>query len=188
MSSATHRGRGFSGIELAVVLAILVLLSGVLVPIARREVERSRVARAGSDLKVVADAFVRYFGNTTTWPSNGKGHVGSSAGEELVGYACLFDNVFERKGWSGPYLTGGARTSAGRTIATTEPPRARGLLDPWGRPYRIYTFAAGGPMGAQGGIVLVCAGSDGVVNTPASRLANAAATGDDVVQIVTRRL
>jgi prepilin-type N-terminal cleavage/methylation domain-containing protein len=189
MSSHPKVPRGFTLIEVVVVVTILVLLAGVLIPIVSNELEKARTARAQTDMKAVADAFSRYFAHTAVWPSNEADLVGgANTSETLAGLSCLYENVYTKKGWAGPYMMAGNKVGSSWQIATSTAGVVTGLSDPWGRLYHLYYFMKSGPMGPGGGIALVCGGPDGTVNSSQAQIADAAAAGDDIVQIVTRRL
>jgi general secretion pathway protein G len=182
----THRG--FTVIEVVVVITILLLLAGVLVPIVGSEVARSRHDRAQTDMKAVADAFSRYALHTGMWPANGPFDPAKSGSEDLAGFECLYVNSAKLAGWSGPYLNTGVKMGKQWSIASMEGDDGGGICDPWGRFYKIYYFGRNGEMGPGGGIVLVCAGENGQVDTKAAQLGDGQAAGDDAVLVVTRRL
>src|SRR4030095_14933175 len=150
--------RGFTLIEAVVIVTILVLLAGVVVPIVSHHVSEARTTRAHADMKIVSDAFHRYLAHTGTWPVNENGR-----GEELVGFSCLYQNTAVKKGWNGPYLSLAIRSGSSWSIATPADAMspATGLVDPWGRTYRLFRFPAGDAMGDGGGGGLVSAGWTG---------------------------
>jgi len=177
--------RGFTLIEAVVLVTILVLLAGVVVPIVSHHVTEARTSRAQADMKIVSDAFHRYLAHTGAWPASESGR-----GEELVGFACLYQNTSGKKGWNGPYMSLGVRTGNAWSIATPADSLApaAGLVDPWGRTYRLYRFPAGDAMGDGGGLVLVSAGENGRVDSSRAEIADGRSAGDDVLFVVARRL
>lgn len=185
--------RGFTLIELAVVVAILLLLTGILIPVVRTELENAMQGKAQSDLKTVSDAFNRYYAHTGAWPARvdgaGAEFKAATAEGDLSGLRCLRENVFQRKRWNGPYLSEGFAAAAdaapvgeGGSSVLDSP------TDPWGSPYRVYYFGQEGAMGKFGGIVLVSAGGDRAVSTTPEDIAAAKSAGDDLLQVVTRSL
>lgn len=182
--------RGFTLIEVALLVTILMLLAGVVVPIVRHEVGNARVLRAESDMKVVADAFGRHLAHTGAWPSNEDRSQWGNLTEELAGFPCLYQNVFSKPGWSGPYLSVGVKQGAGWSIArpATAEGASGGMVDPWGRLYLLHSFAKRDAMGAGGGIVLFTCGENGRVDSTRQDIADGAPKGDDLIQVVTRRL
>jgi len=189
MMSRRSLTRGFTLIEVVVVVTILVLLAGVLIPIVGNEIGKARSARAQTDMKSIADAFGRYFAHTGSWPTNSTWNPNSNVTENLASYACLYQNSSSLKGWAGPYLTSGVKVGSSWVMSTSASGSAsRGLVDPWGRQYQIRVFGRNGLMGAGGGMVLLCAGENGSFETSNAQAVDGEASGDDIIQVVTRRL
>jgi general secretion pathway protein G len=181
---------GFTLIELVVVVAILAVLAGVLVPMVSGEVDDARVARAQTDMKTIGNALTTYRTHTGIWPSNtvtnGAPASYGNTSEDCAQFTCLYANTFNFANWGGPYLNSGFRSGNTWRVAGSTP--GQGLLDPWGHAYKVWFYAVNGQMGVGGGLLLVCAGPDGVVNTTRANAANGVAQGDDAVYIVCRKL
>src|SRR6266481_3824364 len=64
----TMKSKGFTLIELAVVLAIIAVLAAILTPIVTGYLDQARVARAQADTRTVADAVKLYQRDTGRWP------------------------------------------------------------------------------------------------------------------------
>src|SRR5437764_14905576 len=62
------RSKGFTLIELAVVLAIIAVLAAVLTPMVSGYLDQARVARAQADVRTIADAIKLYNRDTGRWP------------------------------------------------------------------------------------------------------------------------
>ncbi len=60
--------RGFTLIELAVVLAIIAVLAAILTPLVSNYLDQARVSRAQADMKTIADAVKFYQRDTGRWP------------------------------------------------------------------------------------------------------------------------
>ncbi|TAJ21337.1 MAG: prepilin-type N-terminal cleavage/methylation domain-containing protein [Planctomycetota bacterium] len=178
--------RGFSLVELVVVLAILTLLAGIAVPIVSSQLDRANQARAKNDLSVLAGALVEYRSDTGYWPANTNATVVATGAESAEGFTCLYANTWARGGWDGPYLTIGA-LGAGGALQLADAAADQGFVDPWGNAYQVYWFANGFNASA-GGIALVCGGKDGAAQTSAAQAFGGAAQGDDAVYVVTRKL
>src|SRR5262250_2527714 len=62
------KSRGFTLIELAVVLAIIAVLAAVLTPMVTGYLDQARTARAQADVRTIADAIKLYRRDTGRWP------------------------------------------------------------------------------------------------------------------------
>jgi general secretion pathway protein G len=63
-----NNNKGFTLIELAVVLAIIAVLAAVLTPIVTGYLDQARVARAQADVRTIADSLKLYNRDTGRWP------------------------------------------------------------------------------------------------------------------------
>jgi general secretion pathway protein G len=178
--------RGFTLIELVVVVAILAVLAGILVPLVSGEVDGSRVSRCQMDMKTMSNAFLTYRAHTGVWPSNATGVVTANSNEEIVDYACLFAAPTGINGWKGPYLNDGFKTNGTWKVAGAQ--AGEGFRDPWGNPYLVYWFKNNSTAGAGGGIMLVSKGPNGALNSSTAKIAAGDSTGDDVVYVVARKV
>src|SRR5256884_9136502 len=64
----TMKSKGFTLIELAVVLAIIAVLAAILTPMVTNYLDQSRLARAQADARTIADAIKLYQRDTGQWP------------------------------------------------------------------------------------------------------------------------
>lgn len=62
------KSKGFTLIELAVVLAIIAVLAAVLTPMVTGYLDQARTARAQADVRTIADAVKLYNRDTGRWP------------------------------------------------------------------------------------------------------------------------
>src|SRR5713101_3686857 len=60
--------RGFTLIEMVVVLAVIAILAAILTPIVTSYIERARVDAATNDVKKIAAAIVQFNTDTRVWP------------------------------------------------------------------------------------------------------------------------
>jgi prepilin-type N-terminal cleavage/methylation domain-containing protein len=60
--------RGFTLIEMVVVLAVIAILAAMLTPIVTSYIDRARINSAASDVKKIAGAIVQFNTDTRVWP------------------------------------------------------------------------------------------------------------------------
>ncbi len=60
--------KGFTLVEVVIVLAVIAILSAILVPSIMKNIEDSRIARAKSDVKEIANAILRARNDMGIWP------------------------------------------------------------------------------------------------------------------------
>ncbi len=124
--------RGFSLLELIVVVAILSLIAGAAVPVAAKVVERAARTATGGELQQLAAAALEHTRDTGALPASAQA-LGSDVGTA---------------GWSGPYL-GSLGTDARTGLPGHE-------VDGWSRPYRfrvagsVLQIDSAGPDGTLG--------------------------------------
>ncbi len=129
--------KGFTLVELMVVVAIIVVLAAALAPAIASANTKAKVGRALADLKVIASAIQLYKVDTGRWIGTNGGNpsyaihytdftdgIGNPVGAIPAGPTCPFQLLTNSNGgaavpaWDGPYI-------------------AELKLDPWGRPYHI---------------------------------------------------
>jgi general secretion pathway protein G len=125
-------GRGFTLLELLVVLLIIALLAGYVGPKLFGEVGKARSKTAASQMKGITSALDRYRLDTGHYPGGD------------VGLQALENNQANTAGWDGPYMSGPVPA------------------DPWGKPYLyripgqngrdydLFTYGADGKPGGSG--------------------------------------
>lgn len=183
------RQLGFTLVELIVTITILTVLAGIIIPSVNSYVEKSNRGKAVSDMRHMASVFTQYKVDTRLWPSKNNAKTVKTGKTDLVGFECLFRDTANMPGgsWEGPYLSGGVMADGKMVVATWSKGQGEGFLDPWGRPYRVYTFAKG-YSDTAGGILLVTAGPDGKYQTADADVFQGKPSEDDLVQLVTYNL
>ena len=198
----TMKSKGFTLIELAVVLAIISVLAAVLTPVVVGYLDQARVARAQADVRTIADAIKLYRNDTGVYPffdSSANASTGTVAaiasGKDVIGSAS--GSAVSTAGWTGANLattslevylntnvmnrsttaTGGRVRFSGPYIGTVE-------SDPWSNKY----YVAAGQLGSDGTnwAFVVSAGPDGAMNTSKTqaRTGTFGASGDDLVSAI----
>jgi len=178
------RRAGFSMIEIVAAVGILVLLAGVLVPAVGAQMQKSRVARAKTDMSTIAQAFNAYFVDTGVWPSNAAFSQTANVQDDFIGFPCFYNNSLTATGWSGPYLSDGVRISNTEMNVATADTAQGGLRDPWGAAFRVIYVAKTNTN--PGALFLFSGGPDAVINSSNTNRARGIATDDDIAVIVTR--
>src|SRR6201991_1472784 len=127
-----RRWRGFTLLELLVVLLIIALLAGYVGPKLFGEVGKARSKTAASQMKGIESALDRYRLDTGHYPPGD------------AGLPALMTNPGNTPGWEGPYMTSAIPN------------------DPWGKPYiyrvpgengkdyDLFTYGADGKPGGTG--------------------------------------
>lgn len=115
---SSHR-RGFTLIEMIVVVAIIVALAGILVPVVTNELEDAKVADARATVNRIATAITQHIKDTSFPPTGKNGKFSfhylystgtTPAGNKFASGAStslenfLAKNKYGTNGWKGPYL------------------------------------------------------------------------------------
>jgi general secretion pathway protein G len=154
---------GFTFIELVVVLAVVIVLTGILLPQVNRVLTEARIAKAKADLEHIKSAMLAYKEDVGELPPAG-GFEGNLTSGCSVEDALLSND--SSTGWNGPYM---------------DSPFTN---DPWGNAY-IYDDNDGSASGQSGEIsYLLSKGPDGTQNTTNPNRSGTTAGGDDIYVIV----
>lgn len=172
------RQRGFTLIELVIVIAVIAILAALLAPAILGQVERARMSAEKRSIGELAKAYARFHANTGAWPYLGRTwdpanpSDAASGGVDAAAYTasdtalhraigglpgCNAGN-FENACWGGPYIGQGA------SMADIS------MRDAWGR-VRMFSIippvGLGGsvPTAQNGAIVVWSTGPDGIDQT-----------------------
>jgi len=99
-------GRGFTLIEMLIVIVVIAVLAVIVVPRLLAATRRSREASLSADLKQIRDAIERFEANTAAWPpalSDLMAADGSAISADADGHGMSVD----RAAYDGPYLRTG---------------------------------------------------------------------------------
>ncbi len=183
--------KGFTLIELAVVLAIIAVLAAVLTPVVTNYVDQARISRAMADTRTIADSIRLYKRDTGYYPiftTLTKARAGTVETQLLVGPG---SNPSDTQGeWAAMTATSDLatilNTNLGFSTASqvSNPGRAayRGPYvgsveaDPWGNRYTVTATNLGGT--TNRGFV-VSAGPDGSYDTDPTQGVVGFTVGDD---------
>lgn len=176
--------RGFTMIEVIVIVAVLAILGGILTPMVIKEIAKSKVTRAAADMEAISTAFTQYYADTGYWPEKYTGTTDRRT--TLRDYKCFYVNDKSLTGWDGPYVEKGTNAGGSRVVAVQNAGTWEGLVDPWGRPFRVIYGKVGGTSVA-GGIAVLASGPDATFDTSDADALLGTASGDDILRIVTTR-
>jgi prepilin-type N-terminal cleavage/methylation domain-containing protein len=186
--------RGFTLIELGVVMMVVAILAAVLTPVVVTWIDEARVTRAAREAQTIADAVLAFYKNTGKWPifqsganitttsayydilmSPGSMPTTSGGSDWLSASRLSLSNALEinspgyttlgRFAWRGPYL-------------------AAVGSDPWG-----YAYIVNGKslrFGVNKAGFVLSAGPDGIIQTPFDQNIGSGSSavttgGDDIV-------
>src|SRR3989440_250954 len=191
------RSRGFTLIEMAIVLAIISTLAAVLTPVVLNYVDQARIVRATADVKTIADAIRLYQRDTarySIYSNMTQATADTPAAPELVGPGA---SPTATGTWLSNFSTNtdlvlslnqnllGLTTSAQVGRVAYRGPYI-GLLDsdPWGNRYIV--TATNLKVASTSWAFVISAGPNGVLNTDPSQSNSAqfAVAGDDLVAII----
>lgn len=121
--------KGFTLIELIVVIAIIGVLSAIVAPSAFRAIEKSKISKIALDFKNVKTAWLAFYGDTGKFPSEFEYQAIGIARTPHPGVILpdtdIARDVLGYQGWDGPYYSGNA-------------------VSPWAAPYRYDNEPASG--------------------------------------------
>jgi len=90
------RKRGFTLIELIVVIAVIGILAAIIAPNAFKAIEKGKIAAAESDYKSIKTGSMSYYADTGQWPADGV--TGTTSPNPFMAAPAGVS------GWDGPYL------------------------------------------------------------------------------------
>lgn len=129
---ATAKARGFTLIEIMVVVIIIGLLAAVIVPQVVSKVDEARISKAKEDIQALETALTEYRLDNSTYPSNDDGL------DALIKQP----NDPSVTHWHGPYVQRLSKDPWGHSYQY-EYPGTHGL------PYDLYTLGAAGQPGGS---------------------------------------
>lgn len=200
---------GFTLVEVIVVLSVVLLLTGIAVPMLSSYMEDGRRARAEAECRVLGAALASFYKDVGVFPAR------NSAGTDSTCYALLTGpTVPTTSPWTAGHnwitwgrsaargdlldnhlLRNTPQNTPGAAYATTGNMRWRGPysnggtpLDPWGRPY-VVNVIAGFFANATNHkrLWVISAGPNGRFDTSANATATTDVTGDDIGFMVNQR-
>lgn len=201
--------RGFTLVEVIVVLSVVLLLTGIAVPMLSSYMEDGRRARAEAECKVVGAAVMSFYKDLGVYPARNSGGTNNYLYSLLTGPTTPTTNPWTAGHNFATWGMGAARGdlldnhllrnqpqgSGAAAYATTGSMRWRGPyvngttpLDPWGRPY-VVNVISGHNNNATNykRLWVISAGPNGRFDTVATATAVTEITGDDIGVMLTQR-
>jgi prepilin-type N-terminal cleavage/methylation domain-containing protein len=181
--------RGFTLIEVVIVIAVLAILAAVLVPVVGGNIRSARTARASADAKTLGEAIVRFRQDLGFWPLrdaaaapvqelNGPGSFAQAADWLDWNVASKLDMVFHLVLNGNNYRNDAASRAQG--LPCWNGPYVNQVNpDPWGHPFLAnVTYLEGGPAANTAlRVYVISAGANGAIETTFAGSADLA--GDD---------
>ena len=209
MKKVTKNQKGFTLLEVIVVLAVLGALAAMLSPVVFRYIDDGNRVRAQNDVNTIAAAINQMYKDTGRWPfyASGTAAVAINTTTDAVfltsNSACDAangatgtagcDTTAPAVGTSGWLFTGKGHHLASQLVAnepTYPSGRYRGpyldavpALDPWGRSYVVNIENADPAASATNWVIALSAGANGTIETADATLVTApiVAGGDDII-------
>ena len=187
--------KGFTLIELAVVLAVIAVLAAILTPLVTSYIDQARDTRAANDVRAIAQAFNLHKRDTGQYPIYASaGDANSDTGVEYLigagslpstsGGGALWTNLTSTAASLETYLNtnnlGLVTTARGGRTAYRGPYLDLITGDPWGNGYVVYAQNIERAETTNMGFV-VSSGSDSVINTDRDQSGTLTVGGDDIV-------
>jgi prepilin-type N-terminal cleavage/methylation domain-containing protein len=176
--------RGFTAIEIMVVIAAVAILAGILVPIVSNTLERSKIDAARAELSTLEQAILAYARDVGFRPGNPpdagvalgafpRADTGGGAFTSILSDDLVTRNPNDppwdpsrQEGWNGPYVERGETVTVDADNDGDLEDVSRWRIDPWNH-YYIYTNTdpGGQPVDENDTtrwVIVLSAGPDGV--------------------------
>lgn len=199
MQTRLRRQRGFTMIEILVVMGVIAVLAAVMTPSIVKHIKDSKVISATHDVEIIAGSLTAFYKDTGRWPTDNDGN--KSMNDQEVGLLGTSGGVFpaeesNKLGWSKINTSdtfenqlvlnqpGGGSDNSYTTSgdnAWDGPYQTSFKCDPWGNQFicNVEPFHTG----QSGPVWVISAGPDGTLQTYTS---DTSLRGDDIGYLVTR--
>jgi prepilin-type N-terminal cleavage/methylation domain-containing protein len=183
--------KGFTLIEVVVVVAVIAILAAVLTPYITKYIDDSKIAKARNEVQVVAAAVTNAYKDLGRWPNRntavadyGGLYTGATTPAAAF-FGAATGWTAAGAGWNAldtHLVTNGHTYPAAGDTRWAGPYAATLPVDPWGRPYVINAAnfqIQPVPPAAPIPVWVLSAGPNGIVETNIANTAAAAVTGGD---------
>ena len=190
------KARGFTLVEMAIVMAIISVLAALLTPVVLHYVDDARISRATADVKTIADAIRLYQRDTARYPiyaNPTQAAADAAAAAELVGPGngptangswASFNTTTNLVGALNQNLLGLPTSAQVGRLAYRGPYIGSLDTDPWGNCYVV--TATNLKVSSTNWAFAISAGPNGILDTNPSEPNTSAfmVSGDDLVAII----
>jgi prepilin-type N-terminal cleavage/methylation domain-containing protein len=201
----SRNNKGFTLIEMAVVLGIIAILAAILTPIAVGYIDQARTTRAEADVRAIAKAYLLYYRDSSAFPiyqyrtggttfscqmsgvtTSGGVPTGSHSGWAgglgcAAGTSFLMRSILNLNSW-------GLATNPGGGAIAWRGPYLDGLdmNDPWGTPYFVNSKSLDALAANNRWGFAISAGPNGTLDTDPQQAKTGAfaVSGDDIVALI----
>lgn len=172
--------KGFTLIEMVIVLAVVAILAAILTPTIVKNIEDSKKTKAAADVKVIGIAITTFYKDVGIWPADNDGDLD---GNDL--YALASTNGNGASGFSWETWASGANGDTLQNQLITNsikgntawfynrskwqgPYLSEDKQDPWGRKYYCNILVGFFGSGAYDytTMMVISSGKDGILQTP----------------------
>lgn len=190
--------KGFTLIEVIVVIAIVAILSAILTPTITKNIDDSKRARSVNECQVMAASLASFYKDLGRWPARngagtdnalnllyGDGNTPTNAGGNTRfwtgSWGAAVEDTFTNQLIANDPAGGGNSYPTTGDLAWRGPYATEYKSDPWGNRYAcniVYLWN----VGANNAAWVLSAGPDGMVNTIVNQnVVNPVVGGDDIV-------
>jgi prepilin-type N-terminal cleavage/methylation domain-containing protein len=206
-SRTCRKEQGFTLVEVIVVLSVVLLLTGIAVPMLSTYMEDGRRARAESECKTIGAAVLGFYKDVGVYPSRN-----SSSSNNTLTVLMTGPSIPSTSPWNAAHawITDGTgsngdvldnhlvlnqpQSTTGAAYPMTGVTRWRGPytgplpVDPWGRPY-IVNMQSGWSVDTTNykRVWVISAGADGIFQSNANASATDDILGDDIGYLLSQR-
>lgn len=197
------RNKGFTLIEMAVVLGIIAILAAILTPVAITYIDQARITRAESDVRAIAKAYQLFYRDTSVFPIyNLRTSTSPSMNCQLTGTGTSAVPSGSQSNWTGSLGCSTSSIQLMRSLLNINSynlstnPTAGALAfrgpyldgaetnDPWGTPYFVNSKAL--DLSNNRWAIAISAGPNLILDTDPwqARTAAFAVSGDDIAEVI----
>jgi prepilin-type N-terminal cleavage/methylation domain-containing protein len=181
--------RGFTLIEMVIVLAVVAILAAILTPTIAKNIEDSKKTKASADVKVIGAAVASFYKDVGVWPGDADGDLdgndlyalSSSNGQGATGTIWeTWASGSHGDSFKNQLISNTIKSNAGWYYSRSKwkgPYFSEDKEDPWGRKYYCNVLVGYYGTGTYDytTMMVLSAGSDGTIQTPIGSAANSRA-------------